>query len=74
MAIALIGGIFTLVRSLSWGFNDQIENITRKREYLKDLTKFMALETVDDAIALPKTNMSFETIAFNNVSFTTPAP
>jgi ABC-type multidrug transport system fused ATPase/permease subunit len=72
MFIALMGGIFSLISSLSWGINRQVENITSKREYLRDLTKFMALDTADDATVLPEANMSFDRIVFKDVSFSYP--
>jgi ATP-binding cassette subfamily B protein len=72
MFIALMGGIFSLVSSLAWGINSQIQEIAELKEYLRDLTKFMALDTVGDATVLPEKNMSFNKICFDNVSFTYP--
>jgi ATP-binding cassette subfamily B protein len=72
MFIALMGGIFSLVSSMAWGINNQIQEITAKKEYLKDLTKFMALDTVDDATTLPAPEVRFNRIAFEHVSFTYP--
>ncbi len=72
MFIALMGGIFSLVSSLAWGINNQVEKIAEYKEYIRDLTKFIALDTVGDATVLPKTNMSFKQISFENVSFTYP--
>ncbi|NLA88068.1 MAG: ABC transporter ATP-binding protein, partial [Clostridiales bacterium] len=54
MFIALMGGIINLVRSMSWGVNNLIQNIAAKREYLRDLTKFMELEAAEDFEALPE--------------------
>ncbi len=70
--IALMGGIINLVQSLSWGINGQIQEIAGKKEYLKDLAKFMALESVKDADAIPEAQMSFDKITFENVSFSYP--
>ncbi|GHT95775.1 multidrug ABC transporter permease [Spirochaetia bacterium] len=72
MFIALMGGIFALVSSLSWGINWQIAEIARKKEYLKDLTKLMALETVTEAITESAAGMGFDKIEFRSVSFTYP--
>lgn len=72
MFIALMGGIFNLVSSLAWGINNQIQEIAAKKEYLRDLTKFMALETVDGAEVLPAPDMRFERISFEHVSFSYP--
>jgi ATP-binding cassette subfamily B protein len=72
MFIALMGGIINLVRTASWGVNNLIQNIAAKREYLRDLTRFMELETVEEFDALPEPGMDFEKITFENVSFTYP--
>lgn len=72
MFIALMGGIIDLARSMAWGVNSQIQEIAAKREYLRDLTAFMALDTVGDATVLPAPGMDFERIVFENVSFTYP--
>jgi len=74
MFIALIGGVFGLItsNSVSWGIYGTIENLVKRREYLKDLTNFMRLEEHDGATDLPTKNMSFKTIEFRNVSFKYP--
>jgi ATP-binding cassette subfamily B protein len=72
MFIALMGGILSLVSALAWGINNQIVDLTSKKEYLKDLTKFMALDTVEDATALPQPGVTFDRIVFEHVSFTYP--
>jgi len=72
MFIALMSAVFGLSTRLSWGINWLIEDIARKREYLKDLTEFTVLEEHEDATALPDKNMEFNTIEFKNVSFKYP--
>jgi ATP-binding cassette subfamily B protein len=72
MFVALIGGIMSLVGSLSWGINGQIQTIARNREYLRDVEKFCALSVEADATAEPTPGVTFETIEFCNVSFTYP--
>jgi ATP-binding cassette subfamily B protein len=72
MFIGLIGGVLALSRRLSWGVNRIVEDISRKREYLKDLTEFLALSDASDAVILPATAMSFKRIEFNDVKFTYP--
>ena len=72
MFIALVGAVFGLANRLSGGVSQIVINITKLREYLKDLTQFMQLEQQPDATALPKKNMTFKTIEFNNVSFKYP--
>ncbi|HPP36588.1 MAG TPA: ABC transporter ATP-binding protein, partial [Clostridiales bacterium] len=72
MFIGMMGGVFSLSGKLSWGVNWIIEDLARKREYLKDLTEFMKLEEHDDANTLPDRTMTFRTIEFRNVSFRYP--
>jgi ATP-binding cassette subfamily B protein len=57
---------------LSWGVNWIVEDISRKREYLKDLTEFLALSDAPDAVCLPATAMNFSRIEFKDVNFTYP--
>ncbi len=70
--IALMGAMFGLANRLAWGVNSLVEDLSRKREYLKDLTEFVALEEDKGATSLPNKNMSFKTIEFKNVSFKYP--
>jgi len=72
MFIALMVAVFRLTERLSWGVNWIVEEISRNRERLKDLTEFMALDEYGDAAAKPEKNMSFNIIEFRNVSFTYP--
>ena len=72
MFIALMGAVFGLSNRLSWGVNWLVEDLSRKREYLKDLTEFMALEEHDGATEKPAKNMAFDLIEFKNVSFKYP--
>ena len=72
MFIALMGAIFGLSQKLSWGINSLVEDLTRKREYLKDLTEFMILDEHKDALVKPAKNMTFKVIEFKDVSFTYP--
>jgi ATP-binding cassette subfamily B protein len=72
MFIGLIGGVLALSNRLSWGVNWIVEDISRKREYLKDLTEFLALSEVPDAVCLPAEAMSFKRIEFKDVNFTYP--
>jgi ATP-binding cassette subfamily B protein len=72
MFISLMGAVFSLASRLSWGVNWIVEDLSRKREYLKDLTEFMTLDEYGDAAVKPQKNMSFKVIEFRNVSFTYP--
>jgi ABC-type multidrug transport system fused ATPase/permease subunit len=72
MFVGLIVGITSLSGRLSWGVNWIVEDISRKKEYLKDFSEFMALSEITDATDLLATNISFNKIEFDNVSFTYP--
>jgi len=72
MFIALMGAVFELSQRLSWGINGQIQDLSRKREYLRDLTDFMELAEHEGATAIPEKNMMFKKIEFRNVSFRYP--
>lgn len=72
MFIGLMSAVFALSSKLSWGVNWIVEDLARKMEYLKDLTRFMQLEENMDANDLPKGNMSFKKLEFREVSFKYP--
>ena len=72
MFIGMMGGVFSLSGKLSWGVNWIIEDLARKKEYLRDLTEFMKLEEHEDANALPDRAVNFRKIEFRNVSFRYP--
>ena len=72
MFIGLMGAVFGLSNRLSWGVNWLIEELVKKREFLKDLTEFMSLEEIPGANDLPREGMNFKTIKFRNVSFKYP--
>ena len=72
MFIALLGAVLGLANRLSWGLSGIFEDISKKREYLKDLTEFMMLEEHEDATAKPNKNMSFSVIEFRDVRFKYP--
>jgi ATP-binding cassette subfamily B protein len=71
MFIALIGAVIGLSERLTWGVNHMVTEIVRNREWLKDLTEFMALEIIEDATDAP-TPMDFSQIEFKNVTFAYP--
>lgn len=72
MFIALMSAVFGLSQRLSWGVNWLVEDLSRKKEYLKDLTEFMTLEEEPNANDVPMENMAFERIEFREVSFQYP--
>lgn len=72
MFIAIMGAVFGLSDRLSWGVNWLVQDITRKREYLKELTTFMTLDDHEGATEPAKKDMKFNILEFKNVSFKYP--
>ncbi|MDR0271748.1 MAG: ABC transporter ATP-binding protein/permease [Clostridiales bacterium] len=72
MFIGLVNAVIALSDRLAWGVNDMVVGITKSREWLKDLTDFMKLETIEGATDEPAKNFSFREIEFINVSFKYP--
>lgn len=73
MFIALVNAVFGLVQHMSWGFVHHVDQLSRHREYIKDLTEFAALEEMDGVNGLPTTPAPvFQSLEFRNVSFTYP--
>jgi ABC-type multidrug transport system fused ATPase/permease subunit len=72
MFIGLVTGVMSLTQRLGWGVSWIIKDISYRKEYLKDLTEFMALSETPDAVEKPALNAGFTRIEFKNVSFTYP--
>ena len=72
MFIAIMGAVFGLSDRLSWGVNWLVQDIIRKREYLKELTDFMVLGDCEGATEPAKRDMKFNILEFKNVSFKYP--
>ena len=73
MFMGIVSAVFGVVNNLSWILGSSVENISKSREYMKDLTAFLALSQVDGAKDLPDAQPPvFETLEFKNVSFKYP--
>ena len=72
MFIALIGAVIGLSQRLSWGINQIVVEMVRNREWLRDLSDFMALEIQDGATDPPAQGMDFQRIEFKDVAFKYP--
>lgn len=72
--IALSNATFNIVDRMSWNLSYVARSFAEKQEYLKDLTKFMALTEREGALDEPENieNISFESIEFKDVSFKYP--
>ena len=73
MFMSLTIAAFSLVQAMSWSLTGIADTAARKKEYMKDLTKFMGLSETADALAEPQEPpMEFKSLELKNVSFTYP--
>jgi len=72
MYIALVSAVLQLINHLSFGVNQMVVQLTGHREWLRDLSAFLALDQIADANALPERGVNFKTIEFKDVSFSYP--
>ncbi len=74
MFMGLTTATLDLVQMMSWYLADVVSQLAQDREYLNDLTDFMALSEREGATDLPalREQISFESIEFINVSFQYP--
>jgi ATP-binding cassette, subfamily B, bacterial len=75
MFIAMIQAVFNLQWLMSWVLASITQKLADNVEYLKDLTKFMALSETKDALDPPDKDVykqKFESIEFKNVFFKYP--
>lgn len=73
MFMSLTIAAFSLVQAMSWGLTGIADTFAKKREYMKDLTKFMALTETEDALCEPaEPPMRFQSLELKSVSFTYP--
>lgn len=71
MFMGLTSATLNLVQMMSWHLAIVVRQLAQNKEYLNDLTDFMALSEREGAIDLPALNeqIIFESIEFINVSF-----
>lgn len=68
--MSLVNEVFGLVLILNWQLPHTADEIAKKKEYLKDLTAFMALESVPLSLEPPcQDKKQLQSIALRNVSF-----
>lgn len=73
MFISIVNAILSLSITLSWQLAYNMENLAKNKEYMKDLTRFMALSEQDTALDLPSQNLPpFERLEFRHVTFRYP--
>jgi len=75
MYMSLVTATFSLVQQMSWQLSLVMQEYSKNKVYLKDLTVFSSLKEVEGADLLPDTSIQkipFETIEFKNVYFSYP--
>lgn len=71
--MSIVNAVNSLIKTMSWQLSAMLSDIAKNREYLKDLTNFMALEEEEEATDKPLENITkFETLEFKNVRFKYP--
>ena len=79
MFMGIMSAVFGMVQQLGWQLSGSLENISKVREYMKDLTEFVGLNETGfqgppDNLCEPDAEpMELETLEFKNVSFKYPS-
>ena len=75
MFMGIMSAVFGMVQQLGWQLSGSLENISKVREYMKDLTEFVELSKGgDDVLTLPDKNVpEFKSLEFRDVSFQYPS-
>lgn len=73
MFMGIVSATFGMVNNLSWILGSSVQEISKSREYLKDLTAFLALSRYPGANDLPESQaLELETLEFRQVRFKYP--
>lgn len=70
--MGLVTATLGLVQMMSWQFSYITQQFANNREYLKDLTAFMALSETEGALDQPANHICFDSIEFKHVFFKYP--
>ncbi len=71
--ISLVQAASNLVGLMSWDLSDHINDFSKFKGYIKDLSDFACLPEVSEAIQLPtKSSIDLKNIEFKNVTFSYP--
>ncbi|MGL4570767.1 MAG: ABC transporter ATP-binding protein [Clostridium sp.] len=65
-------GVMDLIKDMSWRLSMLIEELTKNKEYFKEVSEFFALEEEGGAIDLPTNNVNLDSLEFKDVSFKYP--
>ena len=73
MFISIATSVISLIQMMSWELSNTMSGLARSREYLKDLSSFMALSETEGTLVLPEADgETVESIEFRHVSFRYP--
>jgi len=74
MFMGIISAVFGMVQQLGWQLSGSLENISKVREFMKDLTGFIKLSSSEKTLTEPDNEpIEFKTLEFRNVSFQYPS-
>lgn len=72
MFISLVNSMYSLVDSMVWSLVKYVEQIADNREYMKDFTKFINLEEIEEETKKQKGNIEFESLELCDLKFKYP--
>ncbi|MCL2007070.1 MAG: ABC transporter ATP-binding protein/permease [Treponema sp.] len=73
MYMGIIAAVFSLINNLGWMMSDSLEQVSKVREYMKDLTAFHNLSSSPENLDLPLSDVpEFNSLEFRNVRFKYP--
>lgn len=74
MFISIVNGLFSLIQMMSWQLSRCVNDLSKNREYLRDLSSFASLSELEGATDLPTCEgIEVDSLEFKNVSFKYPA-
>ena len=74
MFMGIMSAVFGMVQQLGWQMSGSLENISKVREYMKDITAFVELSSSNRILTQPDTKpIEFKSLEFKNVSFQYPS-
>jgi len=74
MFMGIMSAVFGMVQQLGWQMSGSLENISKVREYMKDITAFVELSSSNRILTQPDAKpIEFKSLEFKNVSFQYPS-
>lgn len=73
MFISIVNGLLSLIQMMSWQLSRCVNDLSKNREYLRDLSAFVNLSELEGVTDLPSCKeMEVDSLEFKNVSFKYP--